>query len=400
MAKALTTRTVETLRPRATRYEVGDGGCKNLKLTVMPSGHKSWSFLYRFDGFAERYTIGAFPEISLADAREATSEQRKLVKKGVNVQALRRAPPAPVVGDTVRRVVDEYLAKSVRLRNKPGTCREYARLLEADVVKPWGDRPIASITRRDVIAQLDVIIERGSLIGANRYLAVIKAMFNWAISRDIIAVSPAATIKRPTKEEGRDRVLSLDEMRAIYHAAGKLDLQYCAIVRLLLLTGARRGEIGGLRWSEINFKDRTIKLSAARTKTKKERDVYLSDAAFAIIEALPRIGDSQLVFPSSTGGEPNNFPAAKQALDRETGIVNMTLHDIRTGLTSALQSLGVGLQVTEKILGHSTGSIRGAGKTYHRFDFADDQRTALQRFASALLAPEVDKVVPLRPLTA
>jgi integrase len=199
-------------------------------------------------------------------------------------------------------------------------------------------------------------------------------------------------------EKSRDRILTDQELRAVWQAAGQMGV-YGALVRLLALTGQRRGEIAGLTWSEIDLGKRLISLPRDRVKNDRPHEVPLSPQAATLIEALPRFSE-RYVF--SLGSVPiGGFGKYKAKLDKLCGVENFTLHDLRRTCASGMARLGVGLPVIEKVLNHVIGSFAGVVGIYQRHDFAGEKRKALELWGAHVAAvvsdkPAKAKVVKLR----
>ena len=203
----LTDRGIAALKAKAKRHEVWEDGRTGLGVRVSTVGRKSWVYMYRFNGKPRRMTLGTYPTISLASVRVKHANAKELLAKGTDPGALhiekRRAERQ---AETVQNLADEYLEKWARPRKK--SAAEDERILRKDVLPAWGTRKAKSITRRDVILLLDTIVERGAPIAANRTLGVIRRVFNFAISRDLLDTTPVAMVKPPAKENQRERVLS------------------------------------------------------------------------------------------------------------------------------------------------------------------------------------------------
>jgi integrase len=208
----------------------------------------------------------------------------------------------------------------------------------------------------------------------------------WCLGRGLIENHPMVGLGKPGEESKRDRVLDDREIAAIWHAAGRVGWPFGEITKLLLLLGARRAEVGGLRWEEIVGNE--IRLSAARTKSGEARTIPLSAAAVAIIEALPRI-DGEYVF-STTGRTPvSGWSKAKLQLDctiADNGapIAEWRIHDLRRSVATGMQRIGIGLQVIEEVLGHIGGSRAGIVGVYQRHSFDAEKRIALEAWAREL----------------
>jgi integrase len=217
--------------------------------------------------------------------------------------------------DRVERVVELFVER----HEKPNTSdwRETECMLVKEVVGRWVGRRLSQITRAQVHEMLDEIVDRGAPIRANRVFAQFRKMCRWAISRGIIERSPCEGMTAPSPETRRERVLSADEIRFAWGAFDSIGWPVGAIGQLLLLTGTRRDEVSGTKWTELDLGDRVWSLRRHRTKNKRDHQIPLSDAAIRIIERLPHIdGKKGLVF-TTTGTTPvSGFSRAKQAIDK------------------------------------------------------------------------------------
>jgi hypothetical protein len=251
MAHALTARTIETIKPGPARREIPDRHLPGLYLVLQPSGARSWAVRYRLGGRTRKHTIGAWPVFDLKAAREAAAKALRAVAEGRDPGrekiAARNERP-----DTVESIAKQFIEMHCRRVNRPRTIESTQTLLNLHVLPRWRQRLVKDVTRRDVLELLDHIVASGRPVAANRVLHATKKMFSWAMARDIIAASPCAGVKPPTLEKSRDRVLSDSELRDIWLAADKLGGSYGALVKLLILTGQRRNEVGAMRWSEID----------------------------------------------------------------------------------------------------------------------------------------------------
>jgi prolyl-tRNA editing enzyme YbaK/EbsC (Cys-tRNA(Pro) deacylase) len=251
MAKELTTIACEKLKPGSKRREIPDGRIGDLRIVVQTSGQKSWAFRYKIGGKSCKLTIGTFPAIGLAAARERAARAKDAVADGRDPGAEKRAAktaraaPAPV-HDLVEEVAARFLSIHAKRHLKASTAREVERLLNKEVAEPWRGRQLSEIKRADVHDLLDAIVERGSPVGANRTLAWLRRLCAWAVERGIVDTSPCAGIRAPAAETSRERVLSDDELAAVWRAADALGQPYGAFIKTLVLTGARRNEIAGM----------------------------------------------------------------------------------------------------------------------------------------------------------
>jgi integrase len=462
MAKALTPLSIKNAKPGASRREIPDGGCKGLYLVVQPGGAKSWAFRYRFAGQPKKLTIGPVyigdgkddePEHAeldqpntLAGARELAVAAARQVAKGSDparrkfrdrAEARQLAENALLLDrDTVEAVARLFIEKHAKAHTKEGSWVQAARFIGlkpdpsdetklirtesgGEVLSRWGSRTVHEITRRDVHELLDAIVARGAPIMANRVLAHIRKMFNWAVSRDIIPVSPCVGVSPPSPESSRDRVLTDDELRLVWLGANAIGWPFGPMVQALILTLQRRDEVAGMSRKEMKAPERLWVIPKERTKNSIEHEVPLSSATWALLEGLPKVGRLGLVF-TVTGETPiSGFSRAKERLDAEMfkircseavqrgsnphnvePLPSWTLHDLRRTGASGMARLGIQLPVIEKILNHTSGSFRGVVGVYQRHSYADEKRSALDAWESFVLATlerrESTNVVALR----
>ena len=211
----LTAATVDKMKPTDRRQEVPDSLCTGLYLVVQTSGKKGWQVRYRHGGVHRRMTLGAYPMLSLADARQRAREALAAATEGHDPAAEVRAAKAPKPAaddarDTVAAVIDLFLRRHAS-RNRRAD--DVAAMFRRDVLPKWGARRIQEVTRRDVVELLDGIVDRGSPITANRVRAHMNTLFNWAKGRDIVEHNPLDGVKPPAPEKPRDRVLDDAEVR-------------------------------------------------------------------------------------------------------------------------------------------------------------------------------------------
>ena len=382
MARALTTRAVETTKPGQERREIPDRHMPGLYLVVQPSGAKSWAVRYRHAGTPRKHTLGAYPAIDLKAARDLASKALRAVAEGRD-PAREKIQERAAKPDTVETVARQFIERHCKRSNRPRTARETQRLLDLHVLPHWRTRLTREITRRDVLDLLDRIVDVGKPIAANRTFSAVRKMFNWAVARDIITASPCAGVKPPTAERSRDRVLSDSELRDVWHAANKVGGPFGALVQLLIVTGQRRDEVAQMRWAEIDLDGRPWTLAPARVKNDQPHDVPLSDSAIAILQVLPRIGNEYVL---TTNGEApsSNYAKNKRRLDAllPDDMPPWRLHDLRRTAASGMARLGVNLPIIEKVLNHSSGSFAGIVGVYQKHTFADEKRQALQNWGA------------------
>lgn len=447
MAKALTAAALDKFKADPEkRLEIPDGLLTGLYFVIQPSGGKSWAVRYRYQGKPRKLAIGRYPAFDLAAAREAAKLALRKVQEGADPAAEKQEAKASVKGEDAASktrfdaVVRTFLVRYAKPKNR--SWKETARQigLVADKANPngsddpntfvaakgsaadlWGQRQIASIKRAEVIELLDGIVDRGSPVMANRVLAALRKLFNWSLERDLVEANPCDRVKPPAAEKSRDRVLSNDELRALWLACDGLGYPFGSMFKALILTGQRREEVASMAWREIDTARKLWTLPRERVKTDKAHDVPLSDEAVRLLDGLPRVAGSGLVF-TTTGDTPvSGFSKAKATADEKmlallrewavergddteaVALEPWRLHDIRRTVASGMAGLGIGLPVIEKILNHTSGSFGGIVGVYQRHEFSDEKRRALDawgRYVMTIVENEQSaNILPFRNLT-
>ena len=380
MTKRLTELAAARLAPvpgkRLERFD-GPGGVAGLSLRISERGVKSWSLLLRVGTRQRRLTLGRFPELSLADARKRARAALEQAERGIDPgpAADERRQWRDTVATVCRAVRPAALpAQPTAPGGRRGTPAAHQR------VTGWGARPIGSITRRDALDLIDAIAARTPSM-AVKVQGTVRRVFAWAAERGIIEASPLDRMKPPARERSRERVLEPHELAAVWRGAEAIGWPYGAIVKLLILTGARRTRSTGMAWSELDLERRLWIKPAARVKSGREHRLPLSSAARAVLEALPRVDGSDFVFPNRTGTGPvQQFFDAKARLDRLCGIAPWRLHDLRRTVATMMAELGVRESVIAAILDHSQSSLFGVTARYNRHRYQDEQQVALERW--------------------
>jgi integrase len=377
---------LKKLTPKKARFEVSDG--KGLSVRVMPTGKKTWVFRYMIEGTARRMTLGTYPAMSLAEAREKHSLAMQDVERGIDPghkkqaeKAARKAAPA------VADLLDEFW--DIELKHK-ATGQERKRLVVKDALPVWGNRKVGDITRRDAVLLVDGVRERAP-ITANRLQSVLVRMFNFAAERGIIEHSPLSGMKKKP-EQARSRVLNDDEIRLLWNA---LDLANITIdlfhvsklaLKMILLTGQRPGEVCGMTWAEID-QEGFWNIPAERRKGRVSQRVPLSGMALEIIEqARIYSGESRFVFASSHKDDCHLMThTLSKAIIRhwqEIGFKEpFTPHDLRRTLRTRLAEIGIDDVVAESVLGHK---LQGIMAVYNRHSYDVEKRQALEKWEKKL----------------
>lgn len=392
---------IERLKPPAVgQTDYFDAAYPALALRVTANGVRSWVYFGRVHGKIKRATLGRFPDLSLAKARQKAGETADTMRQGVDPAAAKRAARA-APKDHFETVADEWLKRDQAGNRSHG---EVKRTIDRDVKPLWKGRPVTSISRRDVLELIDKIADRGAVTLARRVHAYLHRMFRWCVGRGIVESNSVADLPKPGVVVKRDRVLTDAELRQLWHAADEAGWPFGPATQLLILTATRRDEITRLRWAEVEG-DR-IELKGERTKNGEPHTIPLSPQARAILDALPRVADCPFVF-STTGKTPvSGWSKAKDLLDEAVAeaaddqrLDPWRLHDLRRTAATGMQRLGIGLQVVEAILGHIAGSRAGVVGVYQRHSFDAEKRAGLEAWArhvAAIVSGKPAKVVPLK----
>jgi integrase len=385
--------------PDVGRLEISDTKRKGLRFRLSASGKSMWMYEKRVKGGLKRkHTLGAWPAVSLADARATALEIEAEAAKGIDRVALLeernlKDEAAQAGLSTVQQVVEIY--DELHLANLR-TGAERKRQLEQSLSKHL-HKSISDLTRKDLQEAVDTKAKEGRKIFANRIRAALVAFANWAWERGYLQEHIGAGVAKPSKEASRDRVLTLQEVQAIYLTSHKLGPLWGPLVRLLLLTGQRRGEIIKLRWDEIDLDRARIVKAGSSTKNRKPHTTHLSAPALAELEGLAceRVG---YVF-TTTGTTPvSGISKVKDRFDKALGedFEPWRFHDIRTGMATALAEAGEPENVVDRILNHSaSGSAPSAvARVYNQAEQLPQRAKALNKWADLVTSqsPQIIKL--------
>lgn len=436
MAKKFTAASVAAFKAGGGRREVADSGCPGLYVVIQPGGRKSFALRFRSpverDGKGQRkakkLTLGPFSDgsdkvdsvpaigrpLTLAGARSLANAALDEVARGIDPTHKRRATrqaekhkAIAAAEDNVEVVFEKFMKRYAEVKTRESSWRETQRIFDTRIEPKWRGRSVQHILKRDVLDLLDGVMDDGAPILANRVLAVVRRFFNWTVERDILSWSPCAGVERPAEETSRDRVLTDIELGALWKAADDEGAPYGAIVKMLILTGQRVGEVRELpAGKEIDVKDKIWRLPEERTKNGRASDVPLSAAALAVLKSVPRIKDAKFVF-TSTGSTPFSAMSASKArvdtallnelrkADPKAKLPHWRLHDLRRTVATNLQKLGFPVEVVEAVLNHKSGTVRGVAAIYARHDYAAEKRAALDAWAKhveRLISPPGENV--------
>jgi integrase len=390
MATALTDISIRKLRPGSTRREIPDR-TPLLYLIVQPSGRRRFCLRYRIHGKSRKVTLAA--GLSLSQARKAATDAAIEIERGNDPREARRAArqqAAAAAADTVCAVCEAYLKREApKLR----TADQRVRLLGRHVYPALGDRPISSVRRGEIVRLLDKVEDGSGSRTADVVLGILRRVFNWHAIRDDTFVPPIVRGmgRHGTAQHARSRILNDDELRRVWRAAAGAG-PFGAMLRFLLLTGARRGESGGMTWDEVE--DGVWSLPPSRNKIGQPLARPLSKAARAVLDAQPRIVGVPYVF--TAGQRPlTSISRMKKQFDAQCDVTGWTIHDLRRAARSLLSRAGINADVAERCLGHVIGGVRG---TYDRHQYQAEMLHAYEALASVIqriVAPRPN-IVPLR----
>jgi integrase len=423
---------VRKMKPDTKKFIRSEGN--GFSFRVMPSGAKTWLYIYSFAGKRREINLGCYPEVTLKTARAKFEEARRKVKNGVDpvveeqekAEARRRAP-------TVKDLCDEYLERHAKRFKKSWV--EDERILAREVVPAWGRRQAADIIKRDVLKVVEAILDRGSPGMANNSFQVIRKMFNFAVERDILPFSPCTGLKLPAPKLSRDRTLSEQEIKAFWN-----NLDGCAIssgiraaLRLTLVTAQRPGEVIGLHTDEIDGE--WWHLPAERSKNGKAHRVPLTPLAREIIDrAIAEIKEARglepdqkysgFVFPTphlnkvrpmdqhamalatkknlarpltDSKGRPLLDASGKRATENRFGIDHFTPHDLRRTAATRMAESGEMDEVIDAVLNHAK---QGVIRVYNLYRYDKEKQAALEswdrRLRGIITGETSGKVISLR----
>lgn len=398
MPKAkLTKHLIEGIKPTERDQFYWDTETSCLALKVTPAGRKVFMVQYRVGGRGtptRKVFLGQFGSYTLHQARQEAARIIGQRAEGRDPAKERKEQRRKTVENNIADVVAAFLKRHA---SQNRSFSETKRIFERELLPRWKARSIHDITRRDIIKVIDDIAERGSPIMANRTLAAIRKMFNWALSRGIIDTSSCNGIAAPSKESSRSRVLFDDELRSIILAVREANDAFGAIIELLALTGQRRSEVSEMTWNEVDLENGIWTIPEERSKNGRPHTVHLSDQALSILNNRPRLG--AYVFTTNGTSPFQGFRKAKDRLDKRSGVTGWRIHDIRRTVTSGLARLGISPHVADKILNHQSGAISGVAAVYQRHDFLTERKTAIDvwgRHVQALISGvALDNVVSI-----
>lgn len=378
MSKQFSDKYLQAIKPEAKKKLIREG--RGFTLQVMPSGVKSFLFIYTFNGKRKNLYLGQYPYTTLAEARVRYNEAYNKVQAGENPAEVRQAPEeAPAEGPTTFGHFANLYIKWSEDNHSPAWSKTVRLSLAKDVIPAWKDRPIAEIRRRDAITLLERIAARAPGAARNVH-RIARAVFEYAIEREYLESNPMLKLSRivPTlKPAIRQRVLSDSEIRRVWRSLdeGKGDERTKAAIKLVLVTAQRPGEIAHMHRSQLDGNWWT--LQSEDTKNKQPHRVYLTPTA------LKLIGNDEegYIFPSyRINSADGSSPISRQTLalhvfgQQYYGLPRWTPHDLRRTARTVMARLGIPEEHAEAILNHKK---QGIVKVYNLHQYANEKMAAM-----------------------
>jgi integrase len=386
--KKFTDAYVKSLKPKERRYVVreeasrGQGG---FCIRVTPNCSKSWYLVFSHPDRLNKgwCHLGDYPAVSLSRAREKFRQMKEVLSEGKDpIVAIQEQKTERKDAWTIDKLCDEFLEKYSRVKKRPRSAKEDELNLKRDVRAIWGKKKAKDISRGDVVSLLDEIMKRGAGIQANRTLATVRKMFNWALEREVVQVNPAAGVGKPATETPKERALSSDEIKEIWKAIDVNEETPNGVkkaIKMVLLTGCRPGEITAAQWDQLDGKNWLL-LPGTSTKNKKPHKVYLSTIA------------KQVIGPSSEGliiskEDGSSIPVyALSFWVRRCNYFGVekpwSPHDLRRTCATKLAELGTAPHLIQRILNHVQTGI--TGRVYDQHTYADEISMALEKWGQSV----------------
>jgi integrase len=378
--------------PATGQDEIRDAVVPGLVLRLTSKGRKTFCVRYRVldrvnkqgrltVGPDARITLGQTPPMELSEAREQAIKILKAAAEGRDLRTERREANIARHSDTFinvrRRFIDLEMKPNVK------NWKTVESTLRLHVEPYWAAKPVADIRRRDVHELFDGYVAVGKVAIAVEVRKHLFRFFKWCVSREIIVANPMADLDRGDVRQNKDRAHQLTdaEIKAVWYAAGGLGYPFGPLHQLLILTGQRRNEWANAKWSEIDATARTLTVPKERHKSKRGHAVPLSDAAWAILETLPKWNEGEYLFSTTGGVKPvSGFSKTKERLDKASGLsVDFRpFHDYRAACETRLASLGFNQDVRDAVLGHAKPGLQ---RVYNLHEYMSEKRAALDAYA-------------------
>lgn len=357
---------------------------------------------YRVHSQQRRESLGDVRKVKLKDAREIAQKRFAQVELGTDPAKLAKEARDAAAGDkkTLAKIVERYVAMKAPPVTRPNTYVQIKLHLER-YWKPLHAKPIGSIELKDVSETMQEIVQEHGRTSASRARGNLSALFAWAMGEGLCKFNPVIASNDPAEGiKPRDRLLSDAELTAVWRACEEDD--FGRIVRLLILTGCRREEIGGLKWSEIDLDSGIMTIPGERTKNHKTHVLKLPALALDILKSAPQRAGREFVF-GIRGGSFSAWSYSTMALHGRitaaTGktFPHWTLHDLRRTMRTGLANIDVEPHIAELVINHVKGGVEAI---YDRATYRKQITAALEKWAdhvSCLITPpRQDNVTPFK----
>jgi integrase len=370
---------------------------------ISQDGKKSFGVMYRKAGKLRRMKLGTYPLLTLGKARQEAARVLRNTELGLDPAAEKREER---YADTFEQLAREYLERHAKVKKK--SWAEDERVINKELIPEFGVKLAKEITRRDVRA----FLEHKSItapIMANRIRALLRKIFNWGITSEIVESNPVYLVPAPGKEHPRERVLGEDEIRAVWNAIDadqnnaddshkKIKTLSAGIMKLRLLTAQRGAEVMSMEWDELDTEKGWWTIPGEKTKNSLSHRVPLIAPALKIIrEMKAAVGDgaySKFVFPSPKGDTHISNPRkALKRIQRATNI-DFVGHDLRRTAASMMTGMGIPRLTVKKILNHVESDITAV---YDRYSYDNEKREALEAWAKRLMIIVAEAHVAQKP---
>ncbi|MBZ9910128.1 integrase family protein [Mesorhizobium sp. BR115XR7A] len=387
--KTLSDAGVADLKSKAARYTFPDPELRGHYVRVMPSGAKSFVAVSRDPNGKQVWaTIGAADMMGVEKAREDAREAIKRIRAGLPAIEQKKAT------ETFKDVSDAYLKRHVAAKGLLSE-KEIKRCVDVYVSPRWEKREFIGIRRGDVATLLDEIEDSNGARQADMVLAIVRGICNWYAARNEDYLSPIVRGMRRASPVKRERVLSDDEIRAVWQQAGKAGT-FGDILRLALSTGQRRDKVMTIRWDDVSV-DGVWNVSSDDREKGTGGELKLPALALDVIRSRSRVGESPYVFTGRTkDGYFNGMSKAKVEFDKKVPIDHWTIHDLRRTGRSLMARAGVSSDTAERVMGHAIEGVQGV---YNRHRYGAEKADALARLDALLktiLNPPAKNVVPIK----